>query len=169
MAELKSVISELKRIGCSTKEIQYILQPVKQISLRHIQRITNGLGSGARNSLEDVMKAINEELKGPGSLLGYRSLWHRLQMKYKLSVSRDTVMMLLAVMDPDGTKVRKSRRLKRRVYLNKGPNYLWHLDGYDKLKPYGITIYGCIDGQYVLKVVQGYSGRIGAQKILHFL
>ena len=31
-------------------------------------------------------------------------------------------MMLLAVMDPDGTKMRKSRRLKRRIYLNKGPN-----------------------------------------------
>uniref|UniRef100_A0A1X7UIV5 Uncharacterized protein n=1 Tax=Amphimedon queenslandica TaxID=400682 RepID=A0A1X7UIV5_AMPQE len=85
MAELKSVITELKRIGCSTKEIQYMLHPVKQISLRHIQIITNGPGT-ARNSL-DVMKAINEVLRGPGSLLGYRSLWHRLQMKYKLSVS----------------------------------------------------------------------------------
>ena len=23
---------------------------------------------------------------------------------------------------------------------------VWHLDGYDKLKPYGIAIHGCIDG-----------------------
>ena len=28
----------------------------------------------------------------------------------------------------------------------KGPNYIWHADGYDKLKPFGITIHGCIDG-----------------------
>ena len=55
-------------------------------------------------------------------------------------------MMLLSVIDPEGTKVRKSRRLQRRIYLNKGPNYLWHMDGYDKLKPYGITIHGCVDG-----------------------
>lgn len=55
-------------------------------------------------------------------------------------------MMLLSTMDAVGTTQRKSRRLTRRIYLNKGPNYLWHLDGYDKLKPYGITIHGCIDG-----------------------
>ena len=27
-----------------------------------------------------------------------------------------------------------------------GPNHCWHADGYDKLKPYGIPIYGAIDG-----------------------
>ena len=29
-----------------------------------------------------------------------------------------------------------------------GPNWVWHLnlDGYDKLKPYGFPIHGCIDG-----------------------
>ncbi len=46
----------------------------------------------------------------------------------------------------NGTKQRKSRRLARRLYLNMGPNYLWHTDGYDKLKPYGIAIHVCIDG-----------------------
>ena len=23
---------------------------------------------------------------------------------------------------------------------------MWHMDGYDKLSPYGITVHGCIDG-----------------------
>lgn len=36
--------------------------------------------------------------------------------------------------------------------LYKGPNYTWHMDGYDKLSPYGVTIHGCIDG-YVKKNV----------------
>ena len=27
-----------------------------------------------------------------------------------------------------------------------GPNYLWHIDGYDKIKPYGFAIHGAIDG-----------------------
>lgn len=27
-----------------------------------------------------------------------------------------------------------------------GPNFLWHIDGYDKLKPFGFAIHGCIDG-----------------------
>ena len=26
------------------------------------------------------------------------------------------------------------------------PNYCWHSDGYDKLKPYGFPVHGCIDG-----------------------
>ena len=55
-------------------------------------------------------------------------------------------MMLLSQMDEVGTARRKSRRLSRRLYFSKGPNFLWHIDGYDKLKPYGICIHGCIDG-----------------------
>jgi hypothetical protein len=27
-----------------------------------------------------------------------------------------------------------------------GPNYVYHVDGYDKLKPFGFAISGCIDG-----------------------
>lgn len=34
----------------------------------------------------------------------------------------------------------------RRMYVNPGPNYLWHVDSYDKLKPFGICINGAIDG-----------------------
>ena len=30
--------------------------------------------------------------------------------------------------------------------IMQGPNFTWHVDGYDKLTPYGITIHGCIDG-----------------------
>ena len=30
--------------------------------------------------------------------------------------------------------------------MHQGPNYAWHIDGYDKLKPYGFALHGCIDG-----------------------
>lgn len=30
-------------------------------------------------------------------------------------------------------------------HSNKGPNAIWHMDSCDKLKPYGIEIYGCTD------------------------
>ena len=32
------------------------------------------------------------------------------------------------------------------IYLKQGPDFLWHLDGYDKLSRYGFCIHGCIDG-----------------------
>ena len=34
-----------------------------------------------------------------------------------------------------------------------GPNYAWHCDGYDKLKPYGLPIHGCIDG-YIINIAK---------------
>lgn len=40
----------------------------------------------------------------------------------------------------------KAKRLQRRVYTVKGPNHIWHIDGNDKIKPYGFCISGCIDG-----------------------
>ncbi len=61
-------------------------------------------------------------------------------------VFRDTVRQLLLELDPDGVTARKQRRLRRRMYSNKGPHYLVHVDGYDKLKPYGFAIHGAIDG-----------------------
>ncbi|KAI9513923.1 hypothetical protein NQZ68_038325 [Dissostichus eleginoides] len=38
------------------------------------------------------------------------------------------------------------RRFVRRGYVTAGPNQVWHADGFDKLKPFGIAISGCIDG-----------------------
>ena len=69
--------------------------------------------------------------------------------------------MLMSLIDPQGARRRKGCRLKRRVYQSKvnshelncmiylllqGPDFVWNLDGYDKLKPYGFAIHGCIDG-----------------------
>ena len=45
---------------------------------------------------------------------------------------------------------RKSReyekRLKRRLYKVRGPNYMWHTDGNDKMKGFGFAISVCING-----------------------
>ena len=41
---------------------------------------------------------------------------------------------------------RKHHRLKRRKYESPGPNYCWHVDGYDKLKPFGFPIHGAVEG-----------------------
>ena len=56
---------------------------------------------------------------------------------------RDTVMKVLRELDPDGTEQR---------YRSEGPNTCWHVDGYDKLKSYGLPIHGCIDG-YSRKII----------------
>lgn len=55
-------------------------------------------------------------------------------------------MEFMRVIDPDGVERRKQRRLLRRQYAAPGPNFVWHIDGYDKLKPFGFAIHGAIDG-----------------------
>ena len=53
---------------------------------------------------------------------------------------------LLQLLDPAGISIGKRKRLRKRQYVSKGPNYVWHNDSYDNLKPCGIAIDGCIDG-----------------------
>ena len=50
-------------------------------------------------------------------------------------VPQYTIQTLMRDMNPERTKSRIRHRLKRRVYSNPGPNYAWHIDGHDKLKP----------------------------------
>ena len=73
-------------------------------------------------------------------------MWRRLQSKHGVHVPRLVVQNMLREIDPEGSRLRKANRLHRRSYLNPGPNHCWHADGYDKLKPYGFPIHGCIDG-----------------------
>ena len=44
----------------------------------------------------------------------------------------------------------------RRAYRSNGPNECWHVDDYDKLKPFGFPVHGAIDG---------YSRRILCMKV----
>jgi hypothetical protein len=53
--------------------------------------------------------------------------------------------------------IRRRHRLVQRTYSVKEPNCIWHVDGYDKLKPYGIFISGCVDS-YPRKVLRLKAG-----------
>ena len=44
------------------------------------------------------------------------------------------------------TSEKPVRHLRQRKYVYEGSNSCWHADGYDKLKPYGFPLHGCIDG-----------------------
>ena len=90
--------------------------------------------------------AIEYELKGSGSEVVYRSMWQRLVTDHGLAVCKDIVRYALRILDPDGVDRRLRRRLQRRQYKGRGANFIWHIDGYDKLKPFGFSIHGCIDG-----------------------
>lgn len=78
--------------------------------------------------------------------VGYRTLWHTLRSSYGLCIGQNSLRQYLRCRDPASVDLRSRRRLHRRTYISRGPNDCWHLDGYDKLKRYGIAVSGCIDG-----------------------
>ena len=126
------------------------------------------------HSEHTVREIVKREIEGPSSLLGYRGMWNKLypasrvsfdlprqirkiegdsvrrvnklRTSYNVTVPRDMVMRILRELDPDASALRKARKLQRRSYVSPGPNATWHVDGYDKLKPYGLPIHGCVDG-----------------------
>ena len=93
-----------------------------------------------------VSAAIRHELDGSGCIQGCHSMWHTLRLNYDIQAPRSTVQFILRDLDLDRSNQRQSHRLRRRQYINLGANFAWHVDGYDKLKPYGFPVQGCIDG-----------------------
>ena len=138
-------------LGLQHLEIKSFLTLVHgiRISLWQLKRILRSKGlvrRGANTDLGLVIRTIQQELEGSGKSIGYLTMWQRLRNDHKFVVSQETVRHALRILDPDGVAQRLSRRLRRRQYKAKGPNFLWHVDEYDKLKPFGFCIHGCLDG-----------------------
>ena len=130
-----------------------------KMSLRMLKTRLKQLKLGRRNLMSETTAqqfdtTVLLELLGPSSNSSYTSTWQRLSLIHGLFVPRDAVMLALRQLDPDGSVNRSKRKLKRRQYQNQEPN----LCGYDKLKPLGFPIHGCIDG---------YSRKIMWLKTVH--
>ena len=134
-----------KEIACFLAVQHGIVLCVRTIK-RVLKRLNLKRASKRHQSpVELIIQAILYEHDISGSFLGYRQLTQRLRRKYNLNVTRDIVMNYVRVIDPEGVDLRR-RRLKRRKYASPGPNFLWHVDGWDKLAPFGFYIHGAIDG-----------------------
>lgn len=118
------------------------------LSDRHLRRILKKMNLYRRKSYTDILtvaRFIEENVANHNQLHGYK--WIHLKcLQNNLVVNQEVVRVLLKLIDPEGVEIRTRRRLRRPKYNNKGPNFLWHMDCYDKLKPFGICISGCIDG-----------------------
>ncbi|XP_060588232.1 uncharacterized protein LOC132743693 [Ruditapes philippinarum] len=139
------------RLGYTWKEICGFICCAHNImiTLRQIRRIVQRLGLRRYGLYSPLPRAINEvrQLCHCGfSNSGYRTIWRVLQSSGKVAATQDTVRQIVKVMDPAGVNLRLRRRLRRRIYVNGGPNFIIHIDGYDKLKPFGISIHGATDG-----------------------
>ncbi|KAK3084887.1 hypothetical protein FSP39_020804 [Pinctada imbricata] len=131
-------------------EIRGFLALRHNVNIRKTQcrRIIVRLGL-KRNNCEAAMDQIYNEILKLHSAgyrdAGYKTVWRILNTQ-GIRATQETVRHLLLIMDNEGVELRKHHRLRRRMYSCAGPNHILHIDGYDKLKPYGFPIHGGIDG-----------------------
>ena len=125
-----------------------------EISLRQLHRYLRRLGLFRRRNKDDlniVILKMKREISSSSSCFGYR-LMHQKLRQMGVTTDQETVRLTLKALDPEGVICRSRNRLKRRIYISKGPNYMWHIDGYDKLKTFGFAIHGCMD-RYSRKII----------------
>jgi hypothetical protein len=143
------LIKQYFEMGLKYQDIQNMLEERHNIciGLRHLRRLMRAQGLARRNydDLRQVVDFIHSQLQESGQQHGYRIMHARCQA-YGLNVRVNDVRLILKYMDPVGSSLRSARRLQRRQYYAPGPNFIWHLDGYDKMKPFGICVSGCICG-----------------------
>ena len=63
-----------------------------------------------------------------------------------ISIVRQTTRDIIEILELGRIAFLKEQWLRRHIYSVKGPNHIWHMDGNDKLKPYGFAIHSCMDG-----------------------
>lgn len=152
----ESLIEFYFEIGLKYRDIKSVLRCRHglHISERHLKRILCAKGLSRRkeySELVDLIEFVSHQLQYSGQLHGYRWMYSKCR-ESGLLVRKEDVRLVLKELDSRGVEMRQARSLRRRNYFARGPNFIWHLDSYDKLKPYGICVNGCIDG-YSRKIV----------------
>lgn len=147
---MDNLINDYFTLGLNHNEILMYLEMKDEIriSKRTLKRRLKRMHLYRRKHytpIEHLLTFLSDELAKSGKMHGYK--WMHLKcLQAGLTVQQESVRLALKMLDHEGVCLRRRNRLRRRQYFNKGPNYLWHVDSYDKLKPYGICINGCIDG-----------------------
>ena len=118
------------------------------VSKRTIERIKRRLSLRSYRNESPIREIINKimdlQMNGYGDL-GYKSMWHILNTQIGIRVTEKHIRLIMRALSNQVINPHR-RALHRRQYINPGPNYTVHVDGYDKLKPYGIAIHGGICG-----------------------
>jgi hypothetical protein len=98
--------------------------------------------------------------------LGRNWFYNYARLKSQVSIPRTLAWNEYRLRYPEQVDGRRKGQLRyhHRNFQVPGPNFLWSLDGYAKLAPYGFEIYACIDA-YSRKIIWFYLGRSATTSI----
>lgn len=139
------LIKEYFRLGFNYTEILFFLALYHgvHLSLRHLKKILVSQGlcrKKIQSRVERVVDAIDQELQSRGSCIWYRQMYQHLLKDHRLLIDRETDQHLVKGLDPEGVELRSRNQFKRRKYVAAGPNFTWHLDGYDNYLAFVFTV-----------------------------
>ncbi|XP_034142839.1 uncharacterized protein LOC117592832 [Esox lucius] len=153
------VIKFLFEKGYTQKEMAGILHITDRQIRKHLQRLELRRRRDDR-PFEAILAAVQKELKNWPETKGIRAMHRRVRDGVGVRPCyREDVHAIMRVLDASGLEKRRPGRchIPRRQYNAKGPNYVWHIDGNDKLRFYGIWLHLCIDG-YSRRVIWLHAG-----------
>ena len=133
---------------------------IKQIRLQHSWLRRNNDFEAAQAQQAETTDFIQNLLQnGQTRQYGRRYLITHLARKHGHRAQGRHVREALRTLDIYGTTLRTPgmKQKRRENYIVPGPDWLWCLDGHDKLAKYGIEIYGCVDA-YSRKIIWFFVG-----------
>jgi len=147
---MNNIIKDYFLRGIQYDDILHLMNTIhnEHLSMRQLHRILRNQNLYRRKNktnLNELIVYINRALQGSRQNFGYRLMTQWL-VSQGIVTDRETVRLILRELDPNGVESRQSHRFRRRQYLSRGPNFIWHIDGYDKLKPFGLAIHAANDG-----------------------
>lgn len=121
---------------------------------------------------ENAHSELIDELQ-KGVVEGYgRGLLYAHFQELGVQVSRDRLFGIYRTLVPDAID-RRTRNMQRHrgEYIVPGPNFVWSVDGYLKLQPYGIEVYAAIDAysRFVVWIYVGISARTAISVVRQYL
>ena len=81
-----------------------------------------------------LIEVIHRNLQTSGLSFDYRVMHSKLR-ENGCTIDAETVGLIIKVLDP-GVAYRTTHRSRSRTNRCAGPNHLWHIGGYDKLKTF---------------------------------
>ncbi|KAL4962587.1 uncharacterized protein BDV14DRAFT_178267 [Aspergillus stella-maris] len=169
------------QVGLSDEEILHTLKlegyDITARSLKYIRhqkgflrRLANPVADQAQ--VENVLNQLRTDL-ATGQIEGYGiGFLHQHFKNQGFLIGRDRLFSMYKQLAPAAVHRRlQDLQRHRGAYLTPGPNFIWSIDGYLKLAPYGIEVYAAIDAysRYIIWVYVGISSRTAVSVLRQFL
>ena len=152
----QSIIRDLQREG-------YDINPwaLRQIRYKHGMKRRARTDEEKQESLDRAIAFLQQDLRQSSAILGFGKglLYQYVRQQAQVTVSQRRLYDFYRSVFPEEVANRRDGNFKQRgQFIVPGPNFLWSLDGYEKLKKFGFQIYGCIDA-YSRCIIWFFIGR----------